>query len=215
MSSREIRTSTAGTRRHGLGRGTKAATLGCALALVLAACGSSDDEAGDPTGSPSSQSPASSVSDPAGSPSSGLPSTTATPSAAPTATSPQDGIRPEGTDPSTAIEPAVLALMTWGRPTVAYDQWWAELSPFLDDRALEAYVATDPTVLPDIAASIDMSAAPATLAPETGSGHVVVDVPSTAGVFGVQMTWSSDPETPQRRAGWLVDRIYFPDSPRE
>lgn len=175
--------------------GAAAAVVG--LALALSGCGANGERAvGDSTESPTAEASVSvgtswtpgagSGSDPSGS-SSGAPAL--------------DGVLPAAADPADAVAPAQAALTAWARPDLGAVQWWDGFSPFLSDRGLQAYEATDPSTIPALQVT-----GPASLAPANASGLTLVDVPTTAGLFGVQVVWSAD--------GWAVDRIYFPDTPR-
>lgn len=113
-----------------------------------------------------------------------------------------DGVLPAAADPDEAVEPARAALSAWARPDLSHTEWWAAFAPYLSDRGLAAYEATDPTTIPVLQVT-----GPARLAPADATGQTIVDVTTTAGVFGVQMVWTAD--------GWAVDRLYFPDTPRD
>ncbi|MDF9716470.1 hypothetical protein [Nocardioides sp. ChNu-99] len=169
--------------------------------LVFGGCGA-QDQAGD-----SAESPATTASDSRSVGTSWRPSDTASGPAGGTGDAGEeapalDGVLPAAADPQAAVEPARAALAAWARPDLPHSQWWAGFSPYLSERGVAAYEATDPTVIPAL-----QVAGPARLAPPDESGQTVVDVTTSQGVFGVQMVWVGD--------GWAVDRFYFPGSPRE
>ncbi|HIZ36387.1 MAG TPA: hypothetical protein H9815_11460 [Candidatus Ruania gallistercoris] len=95
-----------------------------------------------------------------------------------------------------ATEVAVAAVAAWARPDLGYEQWWADLSPFLSWQAQEAFASVDPALVPASAVSGEAQA-------ESGESPFLstVVVPTDVGTVEVLLSRQSAEET------WLVESI--------
>ncbi|WP_028471528.1 hypothetical protein [Nocardioides alkalitolerans] len=109
----------------------------------------------------------------------------------------------EETAPPQAQDAVTVAgqwLELWARPQVGYAQWWADLEPLMTPAGQQAYVATDPTLVPALEI-LDAG----TLDPQTVDTSAVVRFTTGQGVFKVRLSRTGS------QAGWKVGRVYFPD----
>lgn len=93
---------------------------------------------------------------------------------------------------------AVDALTAYGRRDLPYDQWFAQLRPFLDETAVDAYATVNPSRIPPF--TID---GPGETADVT-STHAVVDVATSAGRYTIELRRAD------ASAAWGVTRIQPP-----
>ncbi|QGG39913.1 hypothetical protein [Aeromicrobium yanjiei] len=90
-------------------------------------------------------------------------------------------------------------LMTWSRPTMAYEQWWAELKPLLSPEGQQKYAYTDPINIPKLKIT------GAGVESNNDNPHVVtITFPTTGGKFGVDLSRTSIP------GRWVAENIIFP-----
>lgn len=109
-------------------------------------------------------------------------------------------------EPETGVyEPAAAAravLVTWARPGLPYDQWWAALKPLLNAQGQQDYAATDPALIPELEIT-----GPGRLEDAEVDTSAVVWFPTSAGRFGVRLSRQTSTHP------WLMSRIYFPGTP--
>ena len=101
-------------------------------------------------------------------------------------------------DGAAVAERAVDALTAYGRRDLAYDEWFAQLQPFLDETAVDAYATVNPSRIP--AFTID---GPGEAADVT-STHAVVDVATSVGRYTIELRRAD------ASAEWSVTRIQPP-----
>ena len=94
---------------------------------------------------------------------------------------------------------AVDALTAYGRRDLSYDEWFAQLQPFLDETAVDAYATVNPSRIP--AFTID---GPGETADVTTT-HAVVDVATSIGRFTLELRRGDG------SAEWSVTRIQPPN----
>lgn len=100
----------------------------------------------------------------------------------------------------TAAEAAALKLLTtWSRPTLAYEQWWAELEPLLSPEGQQKYAYTDPANVPALKIT-----GPGVESNNDNPHVVTVTFATTAGEFGVDLSRTSMP------GHWIAENIIFP-----
>lgn len=124
----------------------------------------------------------------------------------PTSTSDQRGehehtLVPEPTttpDHEAVAVRAIDALTAYGRHDLSYDEWFAQLQPFLDATAVDAYATVNPSRIP--AFTID---GPGETADVT-STHAVVDVATSIGRYTIEL------RREDTSAEWSVTRIQPP-----
>lgn len=103
-----------------------------------------------------------------------------------------------------AVAVAEQAMVAFSRPTLPYEQWWAELSPLLDPAAVEAYAYTDPSQVPASRVTGDgqVSAAPS-------ATEITVLVPTDVGQYRVRLYRQSAADDQP----WLVHSLTPPELP--
>jgi len=94
---------------------------------------------------------------------------------------------------------AVDALTAYGRRDLSYDEWFAQLQPFLDETAVDAYATVNPSRIP--AFTID---GPGETADVTTT-HAVVDVATSVGRYTIEL------RRDDASAEWSVTRIQPPN----
>lgn len=105
---------------------------------------------------------------------------------------------------ASALAAAETLLTTWARPSLAYEQWWADLKPLMSAAAQESYSYTDPANVPPLKIT-----GPGVLSDSLSPYLVTVTFPTTEGEFGVDMARTEIPGT------WITENIIFPgDSSR-
>lgn len=134
---------------------------------------------------------------------------TATPSTAPTSTSTSDShgqdehtlvpIPTSTPDRAAVAARAVDALTAYGRRDLPYDEWFAQLSPFLDEAATDAYATVNPSRIPlftieDAGETADVT-----------TTHAVVDVETSVGRYTLEL------RRDDASAEWGVTRIQPPN----
>ena len=100
---------------------------------------------------------------------------------------------------TSAQKAAAKLLTTWSRPTLSYEQWWADLKGLLSPEARESYSYTDPDTVP----AIKITGAGV----ETNNDNpyvVTITFPTTQGSFGVDLSRSS------LHGRWIGESIIFP-----
>lgn len=106
---------------------------------------------------------------------------------------------PTSTPDTTAVAArAVDALTAYGRRDLAYDEWFAQLRPFLDETALDAYATVNPSRIP--AFTIDGSGEAA----DVTTTYAVVDVATSIGRYTIEL------HRADASAEWGVTRIQPP-----
>jgi hypothetical protein len=95
---------------------------------------------------------------------------------------------------------AAEAMTAFVDRTLPYDQWWAQLAPYLSASALVAYEYTDPTNVPASAVTGD----PLVVAAPDGTTLSVL-VPTDQGQYRVELERQSD------QAAWAVSRFTPPE----
>jgi hypothetical protein len=98
-----------------------------------------------------------------------------------------------------AEQAAKKVLTTWSRPTLAYEQWWAELEPLLSPEGQESYAYTDPANIPALTIT-----GPGVESNNDNPYVVTVTFPTNAGDFGVDLSRTGIPGT------WIAENIIFP-----
>lgn len=102
-------------------------------------------------------------------------------------------------DGAAVAERAVDALTAYGQRDLPYDEWFAQLQPFLDDTAVDAYATVNPSRIP--AFTID---GPGETADVTTT-HAVVDIATSIGRFTLELRRAD------ASAEWTVTRIQPPN----
>ena len=106
---------------------------------------------------------------------------------------------PTATPDRTAVATrAVDALAAYGKRDLAYDEWFAQLKPFLDETAVEAYATVNPSRIP--AFTIDGTGETA----DVTTTHAVVDVATSTGRYTIEI------HRADATAEWGVTRIQPP-----
>lgn len=107
---------------------------------------------------------------------------------------------PTTTPDGTAVaERAVDALTAYGQRDLPYDEWFAQLQPFLDETAVDAYATVNPSRIP--AFTID---GPGETADVTTT-HAVVDIATSVGRYTLELRRAD------AAAEWTVTRIQPPN----
>lgn len=88
----------------------------------------------------------------------------------------------DDTAEAAASDAAVGAMRAFARPDVGYDEWFAQLRPYLTQDAAETYVYTDPINIPVTTVTGD-----ATVLESTSAYVAVVDVDTDVGQYQVLM----------------------------
>lgn len=94
---------------------------------------------------------------------------------------------------------AVDGLTAYGRRDLAYDEWFDQLRPFLDETAVDAYATVNPSRIP--AFTIDDAGETA----DVTTTHAVVDVATSNGRYTIELRRADD------SAEWGVTRIQPPN----
>lgn len=94
---------------------------------------------------------------------------------------------------------AVDALTAYGQRDLPYDQWFAQLQPFLDETAVDAYATVNPSRIP--AFTIDGAGETA----DVTSTHAVVDIDTSVGRYTLELRRADT------SAEWGVTRIQPPN----
>ena len=90
-------------------------------------------------------------------------------------------------------------LLTWSRPTMAYEAWWKDLKGQLSPEAREVYEYTDPAEIPPLKIT-----GPGEESNNDNPHVVTITFPTTAGKFGVDLSRTEIPGT------WIGESIIFP-----
>lgn len=107
---------------------------------------------------------------------------------------------PTSTPETTAVTArAVAALTAYGRRELAYDEWFAQLRPFLDETAVDAYATVNPSRIPAFTIEGDGEAADVT------TTYAVVDVDTSIGRYTIELRRAD------ASAEWGVTRIQPPN----
>lgn len=139
----------------------------------------------------------------------GLAACTATPPAAPAPTSTDEALQgndehtlvpiPTATpDRSAVAARAVDALTAYGRRDLAYEEWFAQLRPFLEEKAVDAYATVEPSRIP----SFTIDGADVADATDT---YAVVDVATSIGRYTIELRRAD------ASAEWSVTRFQPPN----
>lgn len=102
-------------------------------------------------------------------------------------------------DGAAVAERAVDALTAYGQRDLPYDEWFAQLQPFLDDTTVDAYATVNPSRIP--AFTID---GPGETADVTTT-HAVVDIATSIGRYTLELRRAD------ASAEWTVTRIQPPN----
>lgn len=99
-------------------------------------------------------------------------------------------------DQSAAAGAAEALMRDFARPDLDADSWLAALTPRLSPTGLEAYLGTDPSLIPTRAVT-----GPGVVQPGSTILTAIVRVPTDAGSYDVSLS------RPDAAAAWLGDRI--------
>lgn len=91
----------------------------------------------------------------------------------------------------------------WSKRDQAYEAWWTELQPYLDEAAVAAYRGTDPAEIPDVKVNGDLSVDEEP--PDLPGLSAMVRVPTTGGEFGLFLV------RVEESSPWRLLRINFPE----
>lgn len=126
---------------------------------------------------------------------------------APTSTSDQHGedehtlvpVPTSTPDRAAVAARAVDALTAYGQRDLPYDEWFAQLQPYLDETAVDAYATVNPSRIP--AFTIDEPGETA----DVTTTHAVVDVTTSIGRYTIELRRAD------ASAEWSVTRIQPPN----
>ncbi len=101
-------------------------------------------------------------------------------------------------DASAAVERAGQALTAYGRRDLAYDEWFEQLRPFLNESGVDAYATVNPSRIPPFTINGPGKAASVT------DTYAVVDVATSIGRYTLELRREN------AGAEWGVTRIQPP-----
>lgn len=130
-------------------------------------------------------------------------SSKAQPHATSTASSSATPALPADPSPAQAEAAAAKVFAAWSDRALDYNRWWAQLSPLLSTGAQSAYEYTNPAEIPALTVTGPLTVTTAAQGPAAAPGGANVRVPTSRGVFIVQLEhWDGQ---------WLMYGMQFPE----